>query len=335
MVPPFTYNSQCGSVVLTSYIPVLLLGYSIQLLLPFVLLAIVTCVSHDSVPASIRTTLHGVIWPEYWLQGGGVLAHNKAVVRDNPSTMLNMSTIFCNDVFNNLLVMLTFGLCSPLLAVAVACSVMLKMSLWVLLIGRYAICVSNFDARADKINVVLSSKTNTTDGSSASHEIVESNTISPLQFSATTTSTCARSGDSSNGDVNKDDIVHFALVALAEVHISLFEVLAGSFWRLIWCSALFIALVGWDMATDDVGWAQSLWVPLFPLGFVLVLRCVAHCYVTSKEEEKRGKMTKRLLAVPSQHPREEGSGLHAGLPEAQRSSVNEQADVNTNVDSTL
>ena len=134
LVPPFTYNNQCGSVVLTAYIPVFLLGYSIQLVLPLILLAVLTCLSHDSIPSSVRMMFHGIIWPEYWLHGGdAVLAHNNG----NPSRILAMRPILCNDVCNNWLVMVTFGLCSPILAVAIACSVVLKMSLWVLLIGRF------------------------------------------------------------------------------------------------------------------------------------------------------------------------------------------------------
>jgi hypothetical protein len=52
LVPPFTYNNQCGSVVVTSYIPVLLLGYSLQLVLPVLVMALLRCVPHTSIPPS-------------------------------------------------------------------------------------------------------------------------------------------------------------------------------------------------------------------------------------------------------------------------------------------
>jgi hypothetical protein len=32
VTPPFVYNNQCASVILTSFIPVLIIGYSIQLI---------------------------------------------------------------------------------------------------------------------------------------------------------------------------------------------------------------------------------------------------------------------------------------------------------------
>ena len=254
LVPPFTYNNQCGSVVLTSYIPVLLMGYSIQLFLPFIMLAFMHCVSYESMWPSFRKTLHGIIWPEYWLQGkDDMFTHNKAIVQSNSIVMLNIRTIFCNDVFNNLLVMLTFGLCSPVLAVAVAVAVLLKMSVWVLLIGRFTMTLLAEDKDDISCDDTASSDVASTVDSVSSSQISQS--ISTV--------------------VVHDEMVHFFLIALAEMHISLYEILAGSFWRLVWCSALFVALLSWDMAMDEVGWLQSVWVPLVPLGYAVGLRLAA------------------------------------------------------------
>jgi hypothetical protein len=208
---------------------VFLLGYSIQLSLPLVVVAALTWVRYESMPPSVRIIFHGIMWPDHWLQGGEVLARNKALVGSDSGIILNNRTIFCNDVFNNWLLMMTFGLCSPVLAVAIVSCVLLKMSLWVMLIGRFTRCIV---------------------GSS--------------------------DGDG-GGDEGGDDVVQFALGSLAAEYIPLLEVLAASFWRLAWCSALFVSLVCWDMAMDEVGWLQSVWVPLVPLGFVALLRSVEHC----------------------------------------------------------
>jgi hypothetical protein len=260
LVPPFTYNNQCGSVVLTSYIPVLLLGYSIQLMLPFIFMTSLTFVSYDSMPPSVRKMFHGIIWPEYWLQGGDVLVRNTAILNSDPSVLLEIETICCNDVLNNWLLMLTFGLCSPVLAVAIVCSVLLKMSLWMSLVGRFTRSILPGDGGGG-------------DGSNATSPPAAGTTaVGP--FPSRLSETVSRRSVVNNK--NTDDVVHFALTALAEVHIPLFEVLSRSFWRLIWCSALFVALLGWDMAGDEVGLLQSLWVPLAPLGYALVLRCGAH-----------------------------------------------------------
>ena len=82
--------------------------------------------------------------------------------------------------------------------------------------------------------------------------------------------------DSTVTDQHREEVVGFALGALAGVHISLLRVLAGSFWRLAWCSALFVAVIGWDLAADEVGWLESLWVAVLPVLCVLVLRGVAY-----------------------------------------------------------
>ena len=185
LVPPFAYNNQCSSVVLTSYVPVFILGFSIQLLLPFVAILLLTYVPFGSIPAFVRQGVHGVVAPEYWLQLGDSARNNEAILQSNPSVMLKICTIYCNDVFNNWLLLLTFGLCSPVLAVAITCAVVLKMSLWVLLIGRFSRCMLHCSSECK----------------------VES-----------------------AADEDKEDYVHFALRALAAVHIPLGQILAGSFW---------------------------------------------------------------------------------------------------------
>ena len=248
LVPPFTYNNQCASAVLTSYIPVFLLGYSIQLMLSLIILTALTYVSYDSLPFAVRTMLHGIMWPEYWLQDSDdVLARNKAIVESDAGIMLKIRTIFCNDVLNNWLLLLTFGLCSPVLAVAIVCAVLLKMSLWVMLIGRFTRrMLHNADSDGNRSVGGTGSNLDTPSGTTVAP--------SPLQ---------------SAGTVSRGGIAvgHFALTALATIHISLFDVLKGSFWLLVWFSGCAIyclhCWLGIYMAMDDVGWwLQSVWIPI-------------------------------------------------------------------------
>ena len=257
LVPPFTYNNQCGSVVLTSYIPVFLLGFSIQLLLPFIVLVSLTYLTYDSLSPSVRMMLHGILWPEHWLQNSeDTSALNKTLLHGDPSILLKIRTIFCNDVFNNWLLMVTFGLCSPVLVVAIVCSVLLKMSLWVSLIGRFTRCHLHDDRGVH-------------DGGRQT----EVTTVTASSRSSVITSSACAAADKDRNDAH---VVYDALVALAAVHIPLHDVLIGSFWRLVWCSAIFVALLGWDMAMDEVGWLQSVWVPLIPLCYVVLLRCATY-----------------------------------------------------------
>jgi hypothetical protein len=259
LVPPFIYNNQCGSVVVTSYIPVLLLGYSMQLVLPVIVMALLRCVPYTSMSPSVRAMFYGIIWPEYWLQGSGDVApfDNNAIAINDPYVILETRTVFSNGVFNNWMLLLTFGLCSPVLAVAIVGCVLLKMSLWVLLIGRFTRCILH-DA-------------DISDGGESS-----ASTAAPLKEVEIPT---IISGAEKN---RVHDVVRYALTSLAEAHIPLFEVVDGSFWRLVWCSALFVALLSWDMATDEVGWLQSVWVPLVPICYGMVLRGAAY-YMTRQD----------------------------------------------------
>lgn len=232
LTPPFTYNNQCGSVLLTSYIPVLLLGYSLQLLLPVFVLVLQIYLPIMAIPSFIRHASHGIIWPDHWLQDE-ISNHNIDILDSNQEVLLKIRTIYCNDVLNNWLIMLTFGLCSPVLALAVVFCILLKMLVWVMLVGRFLRYTMLYD-----------------------------------------------SSTSSIVDTSKGNAVSVVLKALGDVHIPLFNVLASSFWRLAWYSAVFVGLLGWDLAADDVGWIQSLWVPVTPLGMVLILRFTAK-YVNS------------------------------------------------------
>ena len=291
-MPPFTYNNQCGSEVLKSYIPVFLLGYSIQLVLPLIFVAALTSLSHDSISPSIRMLFHGIIWPEYWLQASvDVSAHDitKVLVGGDSGVMLDMRTIFCNDVCNNWFVMVTFGLCSPVLAVAVVCSVLLKMLLWVMLVGRFTRCMLHNEdgSGGDTSDTITDSDSNT---------VTDANASAPSAdiTSAATTSRTTVTAPSQQSGTFCQDVVLIALTALAEEYIPLIEVLATSFWRLVFCSAIFVALLSWDMAMDEVGWQQSVWVPLVPLCYGVVLRCAAHLFlcVSSARDSTQGSAEK-------------------------------------------
>mmetsp|Transcript_28450 Transcript_28450/g.48095 ORF Transcript_28450/g.48095 Transcript_28450/m.48095 type:complete len:328 (-) Transcript_28450:1388-2371(-) len=269
LVPPFMYHNQCGSAVLSAYIPVFLLGYSIQMILSLVILTSLMAVPYKSVPSSVYMIVHGLLWPEHWLQSGDALILNKSIVACRSDALLRTGTIYCNDVLNNWLVMMTFGLCSPVLAVAVVCTVLLKMSLFVMLIGRYTsrILVESGEC-GRRGSTGAEGSLPPFSGSTATENV--SNTY---QSSIRASEKDAESR-SNLGYVDRSDVVLFALTALARAYISLFKVLAGSFWRLSWCSALFVALLGWDLAADDVGWLASMWT-LLPLVWVVVMRVMS------------------------------------------------------------
>ena len=220
VTPPFVYNNQCASVLLTSYIPVLILGFSMQIVLCFIIPPFLSQVGKwINLPAIIhRNAMNGILWPEYWLNSddSDLVSRNHVDLEKDPTIIINPLSILCFNILNNLMIMLTFGLCSPVLAVAVACTVVSKMSELLLLIGRFT-------------------------------------------------------------HVLRGDCGHFALVALAKVHFPVTEVLRESFWVMVWTSALFFSLVCWDIASDDVGWAASLWIPVTTISYPLFLWLMTIC----------------------------------------------------------
>jgi hypothetical protein len=224
LVPPFIYSGQCGTVLLTRYIPVFLFGYSIQLVLTVIVLI---GQAYPHFGSSLWILFGKSIW--------GIFVPHKVRKPNNyddgvdPFGILDTRTIFCNDILNNLLVFLTFGMCSPVLLIAVVSCVFLKMGLWQLLVGRFT------------------------------------------QFFLTSES--------------EFDNVSYALNSLAAGFTPILDVLEASFWWLLWCSALFVALIGWDMASDDAGWRATIWVAMLPLGYCGLLRLLAFFYLNYYQQQ--------------------------------------------------
>lgn len=146
VTPPFIYNNQCGSVVLTSYIPVLTLGFSVQLVLTFIAPVILFL---GGKWLRLRDVSHGILWPEYWLNSdtSDIALQKEMKLNKNHSVLLNTANTMCFSILHSLSVMLTFGLTSPFLAVAIACTVASKMSLLVLLIGRFTSVLRRGDSK--------------------------------------------------------------------------------------------------------------------------------------------------------------------------------------------
>jgi hypothetical protein len=189
-----------------------------------------------------RQRQHGLMWPEYWLKHCAD-ENSRSLLESKPDILLKLKSILCFDVLNNLLILLTFGLTSPLLAIVIACVVVLKMCSWILLLGRFCSFFSGSNTNTEDFTVQ----------SIASAEKGES------QATTNTTTIVATSQQ------------HTALKALATRYIPLDEVLKQSFWQICWCSALFFALICWDIAADEVGWFESIWLPIVSCSYPGIL----------------------------------------------------------------
>lgn len=133
VTPPFVYSNQCASVLLTSYIPVLILSFSIQLVLTFVLPVMLF---HVGKFINLRGVAHGIIWPEYWLSSD--TSRNETELAGESNILLHSTNIICFSILNNLVILLTFGLTSPLLTIAVAFAAVSKMSVLLLMVRRFS-----------------------------------------------------------------------------------------------------------------------------------------------------------------------------------------------------
>jgi hypothetical protein len=236
LIPPFSYNNQCAAVLLTSYIPVLIIAYAIQLVSSF---AVSAMLSQAGLVCDVSKIIHakvnkGIIWPEFWATEDAFHAsHNKDCLDKDPALLLNTKAVLCFDILSSFMVLLSFGICSPMLAVATTCVLVSKMKVLTLLVGRFTAVLSD-----------------------ESH------------------------GGSENGEV------HMAIKSLARVLFPLSEVMRRAFWLIAWFSALFIAMVCWDIAADDVGWEDALWLPLAAVGYPALLYVVDFCCTHVCVEER-------------------------------------------------
>ena len=80
VIPPFIYNNQCTSVLLTSYIPVIIIGSAIQLLLCFTIPLVFIKLEKILLNHEIlvyKSFIKGIFWTEFWLNSNADLSAEK------------------------------------------------------------------------------------------------------------------------------------------------------------------------------------------------------------------------------------------------------------------
>lgn len=228
-IPPFTYSYQCASVLLTSYIPVLIFVASFQMLLPFGFVWFQIMVDYVTIPAPLRFAFYGVIWPDHWQSSCSATDEDT----DREATdilVLDTNDIVYADILNQLIVLFSFGLCSPMLAAAVSLAFGFKMLMWRMLLGRFV----HYRMR------LANMKREELEGCGTSIEY----------------------------DTHLQDE---AIEALADATVDFVSVFEMCLWPLLLSSAVFFAIICWDIAGDDVGSKSSLWVPVLVCGIPLCL----------------------------------------------------------------
>lgn len=246
LVPPFSYNNLCSSVVLTSYIPVFLFVYSFQILVPIVYICLFTTTPYSSVPKVFQKVIQGVFWPAHWrrkdVETGTSEGNDRCA---EPVKLLKPERIISSDVLNHLLVFFTFGICSPFLSLAVVLAASLKQYMWAMLLGRF------LDLRADSTSTSVSAST--------SDSVVA--VTAPAPAPAVTGEHAREEGSvaSLGGGGGDDDAT--AALGVACVPI-LTTVVTHCVWPIVWTSSLFFSFLCWDILGDAVSWRRSLWAPV-------------------------------------------------------------------------
>jgi hypothetical protein len=140
ITPPFFYSYQCASTLLTSYIPVHMYSISLQVLFTIVALVIIFSSSSMTHPHWLLSLFPGVCWPSHWQRTGG----SAIDLERNPVCLIEPHQIISRTM-SNIILLLSFGLCSPVLCAYIAVSICLHLSSWLVLIGRFVF--SRIDAR--------------------------------------------------------------------------------------------------------------------------------------------------------------------------------------------
>lgn len=117
-VPPFTFSYQCGSTLLVAYIPVNMYSAILQILLDILRGWIIFHLDANDIPAFIRRFLHRHLSVSYLI----------------------------SESMNNLVLLLSFGISSPILSFSLLLSQWVDVSFWLILIGK-----SVLDVGASKV----------------------------------------------------------------------------------------------------------------------------------------------------------------------------------------
>ena len=109
LAPPFTYSYQCGSTLLTSYIPVYMYTVLIQIIVDILRVVSAFQIKFENFPKWMRSFL--------------------------PKRHIKSSKII-SSLINSLVLLLSFGLTSPVLCVCICVGVMTSVNCWLILIGK-------------------------------------------------------------------------------------------------------------------------------------------------------------------------------------------------------
>jgi hypothetical protein len=267
IVPPFIYNYECGSTIMQTYIPVYVYVYIYQCLVGCCLLLVLSSIDYEVLPAWLQRRVYGLVWPDIW-SGDAPAAAPAPAANDRtqekrtgadsdtfriPTTkkLSKFKSIASSDIFRHVVVLLTFGVCSPLLACLIALSVTIKLHMWIAMLGRFVHYRVVTKCRYQSKEVMNESRS-------------ESETLSELLYLHPPVLP---------GDLSGEEQAHmtshsrsrpadYTLQCIARGLLPLQDVFEQCGQPVLWSSALFMGCITWDLSSDGDGWRGGYWAPI-------------------------------------------------------------------------
>lgn len=140
MTPPFVYNNLCSSVLLSTYIPVYIFMFSFQICFPVAIMLVMPNVEYCFIWKPIRQGMHGALWPMHWNKSMSDSTHPSRDQEHHAMAtpeILFKSVTFQLSIMNHLMILLTFGFCSPWLGFVLVASMVVEIARTMFMIGRF------------------------------------------------------------------------------------------------------------------------------------------------------------------------------------------------------
>jgi hypothetical protein len=239
--PPFSYSYQCGSTLLITYIPVYLYSTSLQLLSIALTLAVVFVSTRltGGYPAWVKSAFPRVFWLTELTEDANLIS--------SPGARLLQPYQILSTVVNNLILLITFGLCSPVLGCSLALCVCARLWCWLMLIGRFVF------SRLDQCSQSVSPPS----------FLVSTN---PLNDGTGSEATSTNEEKVVRGvALGGDQLLSLLEIQLRDVNLALLVCR----WPVVFTCVFFFTSICWDIAGDKAGWSGALWVPV--VGVVILL----------------------------------------------------------------
>jgi Leucine-rich repeat (LRR) protein len=211
-IPPFTYSYQCTSSILTNFIPVFFFSCIVlTFIFPLINTLLASLASNHSGLSPYLQRLPGVLYPELSVR--------------NPHHLVMHSGIVLSGILQQIVILLTFGITSPPLALALFFTIHSLTWQWQIFIGRYL-----------QHGRLVAGAITTQQELESAPPLESGNKSTPLR---------------SSGPERLDSLLEKSVrgVWLGPVQ---------SVWTMIDISALFFAVLLFDISGDEVGWLYAV-----------------------------------------------------------------------------